>query len=67
MTVGGIVVGVMRLGSELSNAFGFDEESMMILVQRVANLAFRCRLLKMRACTSRPPNVNASRQCIWRV
>lgn len=38
MTVGGIVVGVLHLGSELSHAFGFDEETMG-LVQRVANLA----------------------------
>ncbi len=38
MTVGGIVVGVLRLGSEQPRAFGFDSQN-MALVQRVANLA----------------------------
>ncbi len=38
MTVGGIVVGVLHMGSELNNAFGFDTRSVP-LVQRVANLA----------------------------
>ncbi len=37
MVVGGNVLGVLRLGSELSNAFAFDDEN-MILVQRMANL-----------------------------
>ncbi len=38
MQVGGNVVGVLHLGSELSHAFGFDEEN-MAMVQRLANLA----------------------------
>ncbi|GAB4575329.1 MAG: GAF domain-containing protein [Anaerolineae bacterium] len=38
MMVGGGVVGVIHLGSELSRAYGFDDPTMQ-LVQRVANLS----------------------------
>ncbi|MBN1963422.1 MAG: GAF domain-containing protein, partial [Anaerolineae bacterium] len=38
MLVGGTVIGVLRLGSELARAYGFHEEN-MAFVQRMVNLA----------------------------